>query len=460
MTIRTAVLTLLLVAQTQTPAQIIDQLQNLLNQLKTSISSTPSATVSSSADLVAALKNGGAINLAPGTYSGNFVITKATTLTGPATLVAADGLTPTLQVQANDVVVRNLSVQLGNPDRDAIVVGSLTATSADALPHRVLFESVTVLPSAQGGGHRGFALHGSDITLKSVTVTGFYEKGRDSQAVWICNGPGPFTVVDSTLEASGENFLVGGADPGIVGTNPSNITVRGNTLRKPDSFRTLGTVKNSFELKTGLHVLFENNVIDGNWLDGQGGTPIVITVRNSSGGCPWCQVDDVTIRGNTVKRSKDGFSVNILGMDDGNISAQTQTLTIDHNLFAEAPGGIQVLNGVAKSLVVTNNTFPAITDKFLQLGAANRPKVMTPLTFARNVLKTGAYGIMGDGSTGPGLASLTSYATVVDFTGNVIEMTNQRTISLPPGNQIVTFGGLAALLNPTTFKLLNGTAGY
>jgi hypothetical protein len=32
-------------------------------------------------------------------------------------------------------------------------------------------------------------------------------------------------------------------------------------------------VKNSFELKVGAHVLFD--AIDGNWRDGQGGTPIV-----------------------------------------------------------------------------------------------------------------------------------------------------------------------------------------
>jgi hypothetical protein len=464
MNTRTALLALLLLAQSQTPAQLIDQLQGTLEQLRAAITTPPpqpgGVTVTDAAALVGALRTGGAITVAPGTYSGNFTISKPTTLAAAgATLVAADGFTPTLKVAANDVIVRGLAVQLGNPDRDAIVVGTADATSADAQPHRVRFEDVKVLPSAKGGGHRGFALHGSDITLQRVSVLGFYEKGRDSQAVWILNGPGPYAVLDSVLEASGENILIGGATPGIVGMNPADITIRGNTIRKPDSFRTLGTVKNSVEAKIGLRVLVEGNTIDGNWTDGQAGSPIVITARGQ-GDCPWCTVDDVTIRGNTVRRAPDGFAVNVLGRDDSGPSGQLRKLTIDRNLFAESPNGFQVINGVADALVVTNNTLPRVASRFLQFSGSTSTKVITPITFSRNVLRTGDYGIMGDGSTGPGLASLTSYTTVVEFSGNVIEMSDLRTIALPPNNQIVKAGALAALLNPTTLKLLAGGAGY
>lgn len=458
-----ALLLLAQAPQAPTPAELIDRLQAVLEQLRAAVT-TPAppaggVTVTDAAGLTAALRTGGAITVAPGTYAGNFTIAKPTTIAGAgATLVAADGFTPTLKVAADDVIVRGLAVQLGNPDRDAIVVGTLEATSAAAQPHRVRFEDVKVLPSAKGGGHRGFALHGSDITLARVSVLGFYEKGRDSQAVWISNGPGPYTVIDSILEASGENLLVGGATPGIVGMNPADITIRGNTLRKPESFRTLGTVKNSFELKTGIRVLFEGNTIEGNWIDGQAGSPIVITVRGQ-GDCSWCTVDDVTIRGNTVRRAPDGFAVNVLGHDDAGPSGQLRKLTIERNLFAESANGIQILNGVADALVVTNNTMPRISGKFLQF--ASSPKILTPITFSRNVLRTGDYGIMGDGSTGPGLSSLLANARVVEFAGNVIEMSDQRTIPLPPNpGQVLKFGALAALLDPATFKLLAGGAGY
>jgi hypothetical protein len=131
------------------------------------------------------------------------------------------------------------------------------------------------------------------------------------------------------------------------------------------------------------------------------GNAIVLTVRNQGGKCTQCIVDDVTVRGNTLTNNLDGYAVNILGYDDGAVSQQTQRITIDRNLFADAPGGIQIINGVATALVITNNTMPKIAGKFLQWDKSARPKVMTPLTFSRNVLHAGAYGIMGDGSTGP-----------------------------------------------------------
>ena len=85
------------------------------------------------------------------------------------------------------------------------------------------------------------------------------------------------------------------------------------------------------------------------------------------------------------------------------------------------------------------------------------------VTFSRNVTKMGLYGVMGDGSTGPGVASVLANAVVVEWSGNLIEARSGGTgPSLPAGvgNVSVPFGGLAALLDPVTFKLLTGTAGY
>lgn len=449
-------------APPQTSSELLRQIAAPVKQLQAQLAPAAPATtrVSTVGGLVAAVKAGGTIEVSPGTYVINLVLAAPVTLRGPSdvVLVPADPLSPTVLVTGNDIGVTGLTIQSGAPDREAVVVGSLSATSADVQPHRVRFTQVAV--TAKAGGHRGFALHGVDITLERVTVTGFSEKGRDSQAVWICNGPGPYSIIDSVLEASGENILVGGADPGIVGMNPANITIRGNLLRKPDTYKGIGTVKNSFELKTGLHVLFEGNTIDGNWADGQAGSPIVLTVRNQDGDCTWCQVDDVIIRGNTVRRAPQGFSVNILGSDNEHPSAQTQTILIDHNLFVDATNGIQVGNGVATRLTVTHNTWPAITGKALSFHQSKAPRVITPLTFARNVLRSGSYGITGNGTTVIGLPSLLAFCTVTEFTGNVIERTAERTIAWPQGNTLVAPAGLAALLDPKTWKLLSGGAGY
>ena len=78
----------------------------------------------------------------------------------------------------------------------------------------------------------------------------------------------------------------------------------GNTLAKPETWRALtGAVKNSLEFKAVRRALVENNVIDGNWKDGQDGSPILLTPRNQYGDTPWVVVEDVTIRGNIVRRT-------------------------------------------------------------------------------------------------------------------------------------------------------------
>ena len=421
--------------------------------------------VTTADELTAALLKGGSVTLAAGTYTGNFVIAKPTVLTGSGqgatVIVPKDPLEPPLSGTADDVTVQDLTVRNGAPDRDTLVFGTIDAASVDALPRRVRLQRVTV--TAVNGGHRGVLLNGTDMTLTDSTVTGFWEKGRDSQAVAIVNGPGPYTITNNVLEASGENLLVGGADPGIAGSVPSDITIRGNTFRKPAAYRGLGDVKNLLELKNARRVVVENNTFDGNWADAQPGNAILFTVRNQSGKCPWCVVEDVVFRGNVITNAVDGFGVSILGNDDERDSQQTRRITIDRNLFADSPMGVQVINGVSEALIITNNTFPKVTGKFLQFGhSSNRPKVMTPLTYSHNVTRAGEYGIAGNGEVAMGLPSLRQYATVVEWNGNIIEHGAERKWTYPEGkgNKLVAAGGLAALLDPKTFKLRSGTAGY
>lgn len=456
----------LLLAQAPAPTagQLLDQIDALLRQLRAQLA--PARPAVTTADgLTAALLQGGAIALAPGTYTGNFTVTKPTVLTGAGqaltTLAPRDLLQPTLQgYTVDDVTVQDLTVQSGAPDRDAVVFGSLSAKTAAEQPHRVRLQRISV--TAVNGGHRGVALHGTDMTLADSRVTGFWEKGRDSQAVWLCNGPGPYTITGNVLEASGENVLACGADPGIPGVVPSDILIANNDIRKPGTYRGLGTVKNLLELKSARRVRIEGNRFDGNWKDGQAGNAIVLTVRNQDGGCPWCEVSDVTFTGNTVRNAADGYAVAILGYDDTHPSAQSVNVTVDHNLFADSPQGILLVNGVyGAGLTVTNNTFPKVTGKLLQFDwSAGRPRTPTPLAFSRNVGAAGEYGVMGDGSTGPGLPSLLANAVLREWAGNVIEQSGARTIQFPAGTTLVAPGGLLSLLDPLTWKLRGGGAGY
>lgn len=437
---------------------LVNQIDTLVQALKLEVA-TDGVPVASALQLTSALLTGGTISLAAGTYTGNFRITKPTTLTGPSSAILApfDPLTPTLLITGSDVAVTGISIVNGAPDRDCVIVGDFNATDAATQPNRVTFDNVTITAGPKGG-HRGVALHGQNLTVRNCRITNFWESGRDSQAVWMHNGPGPYTVENNFLSASGETILVGGDSIKIPGCVPADILIRGNTCFKPDTWRTNGaTVKNGIEIKVGRRVLIENNAVNGCWPSGQNGTPILLTPRNQNGDSPWVVVDDVIVRGNSTTRCTSGFGLSILGHDDLHPSGQTLSVMVEHNLFTDSPNGIQIGGGVLKALVIRNNTFPAITGSIIKFYGAITPR--SPLTFTANVARSGDYGFTGDNTT-VGLPSLLTYSLVQAFTDNIIETTTARTLSYPVGTEILAAGQLAARLNPTTFKLLNGTAGY
>jgi hypothetical protein len=433
--------------------------------------SSVARTVTDAAELTNALRTGGTIRISPGRYTGNFVVAvDGTTLVGrddlpnrrvaPADVsgvVLAPGspLVPPLEVTASHVTVTGITVTNGAADRETVVVGSPMATDAEQQPDDVTFDRVAVL-AGESGGVRGFSLHTRKVTLTRSHVAGFWYRGRDAQAVLALNGPGPYILRDNYLEGSGENVMFGGARIRIKDCVPGNVELVGNTLAKPDAWRALkGAVKNSLEFKAVRRALVENNVIDGNWRDGQDGSAILLTPRNQYGDSPWVAVEDVTIRGNVVRRTLQGYAVSILGRDDEHPSGQTARVTIEHNLFEDARNGIRVVGGVDGGLTVRRNTFPAIAHNWFAFSGTGP---LTPLTVTGNVTRSGSYGISGDGSTTVGAPSL-KLTKVMAFSGNVIERTAERNVAWPDGNKLLAPGELGKLLDQK-FRHPDASVGY
>jgi hypothetical protein len=460
------ILALFLLAQTpqQPPLnleQTATQLETIAKQLRAAVPVSTATVVTTADELTAALKACKAITLAPGPYVGNFVQTCGS-ISGPRTavLTPADPLGRTLDVRLNTGTVANSGITIEGGTGETVGVGTLEATSLAAQPSHVTFDNVSIHPrDALVGGHRGLALHGSDVTVTNSVITGYWEKRRDSQGIWICNGPGPYTITGNTIEASGENILTCGGDPGIVNMVPADIVIRGNTLRKPVEYKALGAqVKNQFELKNARRVLFDGNTLDGWWPPTQW-APIQLTPRNQDGTCPWCTVEDVAITNNVVKNAAGGFAINIQGTDNEKPSAQMKNVTIRGNLFQDTTAGLQILGAVDGSLVIDHNTWPAITWKFISFDdVLGHPRRLTPLTVTNNVFASGEYAVTGNGAQSFGLPSLQAFTTGLVWSGNVIEATANW--PWPDGQSTVPKGALAGLLDPGTFKLKSGTAGY
>jgi hypothetical protein len=449
-----------------TPSDMILQLETLIQQWKNPPTAQSRPLLTTADQIRGACASGGVYDLAPGTYAVNLEIRAPLSFYGPrdAVLVPADPLQPAVFVMASDVILSGFTITGGAQDRECLVVGDVYATDAAVQPSRVLLDDLVVM-GGEHGGHRGIALHGAHLTVQACEILNWWEVGRDSQGIWINNGPGPYTITDNTIEASGENILVGGADPRIPNCVPSDILIARNTLLKPEVYAMLGARNvNALELKNARRAQIEDNEID-NRVPIQHASLIQFTPRNQDGTAPWSTVEDVEFRRNLVRSTVPiAFAVNILGTDnerrpDGTVktSQQTARITIAGNLF-DAAGGFQVLGGVAGHLIIDHNTLPCIVTKLFSFDKVLGQNVMSPLTFTNNVARGGQYPITGDGNQAFGTPSLIAFATVAAWSGNVIE--DGAGWSWPAGQSVLAKDELAALLDPTTYKLLSGTAGY
>ena len=173
--------------------------------------------------------------------------------------------------------------------------------------------------------------------------------GKCVDATGLGGGRGDETVLtlkfyNNFIEASGENILFGG---GASTTNPTDIEIRRNHLFRPMTWKegepgftpaASGRpyiVKNNFELKSAVRVLFEANLLENAWGGfTQKGYSILLTPKDQSNKCPLCRVTDITIRFNRVRNVAGVFLI-------GNMPAQTGGATSDggrysiHDLFAD-----------------------------------------------------------------------------------------------------------------------------
>ncbi|MCX6155019.1 MAG: Ig-like domain-containing protein [Candidatus Kapabacteria bacterium] len=193
----------------------------------------------------------------------------------------------------------------------------------------------------------GIALNCANAAIIDSYISDFHSVGYDAQAISGINGPGPFKIINNYLEASGENIMFGGAAASIQGLVPSDIEVRNNYLYKPYSWR-LGhplyagkhwTIKNLFELKTGMRVLLDGNILENSWADlpiGQSGYAILLTIRTEAGGSPQAEVSDITISNNVIRHA--GAGITLSGRDDGSTGQRSKRISIYNNLFEDING--------------------------------------------------------------------------------------------------------------------------
>jgi len=153
-----------------------------------------------------------------------------------------------------------------------------------------------------------------------------------------------FKIYNNFLESSGENILFGGSAASAVSTD---IEIRRNHLFRPMLWKEgepgytpspAGTpyiVKNNFELKSAIRVLFEANLLENSWGGfSQNGFSILLSPRNQSAQCPVCRVTDVTVRFNRVRNVAAVFQISDSPSKEGAAAADGGRYSI-HDIIAD-----------------------------------------------------------------------------------------------------------------------------
>lgn len=322
-------------------------------------------------------------------------------------------------------ILQGLQGSCAKPDGDIVRIGSATATRVEDQPDVILLDRCYFPGDRVLGQKRGIALHGRQVGILRCVITDCKRDGQDGQAVYLCNGPGPYVIIDNFLEASGENILIGGDSVRIPGLIPSDILIAGNSLYKPLSWMTqTWDVKNSLELKIGRRVTIRQNIIDGCWKQNQTGHAVLFTVKNQNGDNPWTVIEDVLCEDNLLVNVASGF--NISGYDsDGQVSERAARLTIRNNLVVAdrlkfgGDGQFMKIGNGPQGLVVESNTAIVNGSSPIQVYGGMPYGSSPDSAFRHNLLLHGAYGLKGDG-TATGTPTLARYFPGVIWEGMVL----------------------------------------
>lgn len=303
----------------------------------------------------------------------------------------------------------------------------------------------------------------------------------DSQAIAGGGGSipsGTIKIVNSYLQAAGENIMFGG---GAFLHPETDVEIRRNHLDKPLSWldpTVMGTkhyiVKNLLELKNGERVLIEGNVLTGSWGGySQAGFAIVLTPKNQSGVngsniCPTCIVTDVTIRYNSISHVGGGFQIANVLSDNGGAALDGQRYSIHDVIVDDISGakytGSGELAEVAtqddvRSPLLQNVTIDHVTAfpaHFLLVVGTLLTRPMHNFVFTNNLVSAGQYPVwsMGGGPTscaytGVPITTITACFQPGTFSGNIIaaDPRNYGAAKWPAGNTVLADIGTAGLVN-------------
>ncbi len=318
-----------------------------------------------------------------------------------------------------------------------VIFGQGNETSINDLPKNIILDRIYAHGDSNSNLRRCIALNGASLSVIDSYIADCHEVGADSQAIAGWNGPGPFKIVNNFLEGAGENILFGGADPSISGLIPSDIEIRQNHIYKPLSWKSKSwVVKNLFETKNAKRVLFDGNLLENSWPNGQTGTAILLKSANQDGKCSWCVSSDITISNTIARNVTEGLRIN--GAEGSPLPPKVTRVKFTNVLFEGVTGKIlQIFNGTSN---VTFENVTAYSPESILFGDVGNGSTNPGLVIKDTVIERGLYGIGAGSEEGKMYLNKWFPNSVVEnlVLINLSEVPNDKlSSSYPPGTTVV-----------------------
>jgi hypothetical protein len=177
----------------------------------------------------------------------------------------------------------------------------------------------------------------------------------------------------------------------------------GTAASKSAHMSTLWTVKNLFELKIGLRVIVQENVMENVWQQAQTGYAVLFTPRNQDKTSPWVYVRDVRFISNVIRHM--GAGITLEGYDTNAKTEQTRGIVIRDNLFTDissgrwgGPGRFIQIGNEPRDLTIDHNTVVQNGHVvFVYGGTRGAEMPVRGVSITSNLFQKGSWGIAGNG---------------------------------------------------------------
>jgi hypothetical protein len=291
----------------------------------------------------------------------------------------------------------------GGPVNGLVTLGTQQTTLAQ-VPGDFVFSHVYTGGTPTVDMKRCWYLNSLSTAIVDSWSDECHSNNGDSQWILMLNGPGPYDIRNNYGEAGHEVVMLGGGDPSIQGLIPSDITLIGNHITRPVSWKGVWQVKNLIECKNARRMLVEGNVVENNWADGQVGYAFLCKSVNQDLTAPWSQSRDITVRYNLFRNTGAGY--NLCGVCQAPAIAATAMSLHDNVMIGVNVGPFQgearewqFLGALSKISVLRNTTINA-AGVATAISFDGQPPKITAMDFSCNAYDDGQYGIHGGSGGG------------------------------------------------------------